>query len=228
MRSTRDNEGSLGPEGSFEQEKLANLESEIRKLGLPYNDPAPDAAYWANFRVRVLEQAERKRGFSAVSEWIAGHLVSSGLVGAGLAAALFLAVFGLPQSEPAVAPTKPVAIAQALTERPATTEPQQKPSNEPRQNAFNEPQATLAQRPSSAESPANRVRSAQRTEPGIAQAATDDRDALIAEATPAVAESAARPLLVSSESEYPVSLSELSDVELESVYDGLMSLDSAE
>jgi hypothetical protein len=33
---------------------------------------------------------------------------------------------------------------------------------------------------------------------------------------------------VSSESEYPVSLTELSDAELQSVYEGLLSLDSAQ
>ena len=196
----------MSNETSSNERELRDLENEIRKFGTPYAEPKPDAAYWASFRTRVMESVEPKpSGIARLAEWLQGHLLVSSLVGVGVAAAIMLGVFGLPQSDPThgTAPQQPIASLQqpAITSHaePAPTEPQRAIRTTPRVTKH----AT----------------------PGTLTPANPEED--LASAAPMV-ESVAQPLLVSPESDYPVSLNELSESELQSVYEGLMSLDSAD
>jgi hypothetical protein len=49
----------------YNEQELSDLEREIRKLGVPFADPAPDPQFWAQFRVDVMARVERKRGLAA-------------------------------------------------------------------------------------------------------------------------------------------------------------------
>ena len=73
--------------------KIQKLEDEIRKLSIPYVSEEPGPLYWANFRVRVMEQIAQKEVkagmLDRVQQWIAGHIWSSSI--AISAAALLVA-----------------------------------------------------------------------------------------------------------------------------------------
>jgi hypothetical protein len=150
------------------------------------------------------------------------HAIGSGLVGAGLAAAVVLALWGSPVTEHSsttapIAQSAPSQSAPAQPTAPIVTPPVTAPAatvSEPAANpkAIASASATHHASPRTSVTPKNTVAGS---------------DALLAENS-SVIENAARPLLVSSESEYPVSLTELSDAELQSVYEGLLSLDSAQ
>jgi hypothetical protein len=72
---------------------IQKLEDEIRKLAIPYVSEEPDPLYWANFRVRVMEQIsqnEAKKGLLAqIQQFLAGHIWGSSI--AISAAALLVA-----------------------------------------------------------------------------------------------------------------------------------------
>jgi hypothetical protein len=150
------------------------------------------------------------------------HAIGSGLVGAGLAAAVVLALWGSPVTEhsstsASIAQSAPSQSAPAQPTAPIVTPPVTAPAATVGEHAANpktiaSASATHHASPRTSVTPKNTVAGS---------------DALLAENS-SVIENAARPLLVSSESEYPVSLTELSDAELQSVYEGLLSLDSAQ
>jgi hypothetical protein len=77
-------------------EHIANiekLEDEIRKLAIPYVSEELGPLYWANFRVRVMDQIARKEEkaglLTRMQQWIAGHIWGSSI--AISAAALLVA-----------------------------------------------------------------------------------------------------------------------------------------
>lgn len=191
--------------------ELASLEAMLRGAGRPYEKPTPDAAYWASFRVRVMARAEKKRGFAAVSEWISEHLLGSGLIGAGVAAAIFAATFGLP-FEPSTAPVAQHPTAQAP---PAAAQIAEQPASE--QPSKREDVVTSISKPMASSTATRHVSKA----PITKQTVSDD--------SPMLASVEVSPVLAAgTESEYPVSLAELSDDELELVYDGLRTMDATE
>jgi hypothetical protein len=67
-------------------EHIANiqkLEDEIRKLAIPYVSEEPSPLYWANFRVRVMDQVaqnEEKAGLlNRMQQFLAGHIWGSSI-----------------------------------------------------------------------------------------------------------------------------------------------------
>jgi hypothetical protein len=62
---------------------IEKLEDEIRKLAIPYISEEPDPLYWANFRVRVMDQVspkEAKAGLlDSIQQFIAGHVWGSSI-----------------------------------------------------------------------------------------------------------------------------------------------------
>jgi hypothetical protein len=64
---------------------LAKLQEEIRKQGVPYDSGEPDPLYWANFRVRVMEQIEANESrkpaalWRRAQEWIADHVMGASI-----------------------------------------------------------------------------------------------------------------------------------------------------
>jgi anti-sigma-K factor RskA len=123
-------------------EHIANiekLEDEIRKLAVPYVSEEPDPLYWANFRVRVMDQVGKKEAkaglLDSIQQFLAGHIWGSSI--AVSAAALLVAgvivfsPFGgdapLKQSVSApVAVTQPAAPVQAA--KPDLAVVQEKPA----------------------------------------------------------------------------------------------------
>ena len=78
-------------------DRSSALQEEIRKQGVPYSSEEPDPLYWANFRVRVMEQIEGKQAsksaavWSKAKEWLAEHVVGASI--ATSAAAFVVAMF---------------------------------------------------------------------------------------------------------------------------------------
>lgn len=71
-----------------EQELLGTLEL-IKRQGNPYSTPEPDPVYWANFRVRLNERiaAEPEQGILAkLRAWVLESGLRTGLIGGALAA----------------------------------------------------------------------------------------------------------------------------------------------
>ncbi len=60
---------------------IEKLEDEIRKLSIPYVSEEPGPLYWANFRVRVMDQIAQKEEqtswFARVQQFLAGHIWGS-------------------------------------------------------------------------------------------------------------------------------------------------------
>jgi hypothetical protein len=206
----------MNDHGSYNDNELAALEQELKKFGVPYQEPKPDPSYWASFRVRVMERTERKRGVALLAEWVHSHLLGSSLIGAGLASAILLATLGLPVSESS-RPSGPAAVAQRTVETPSTPVPNTAPPTTTLPSA----EAPLATTETAAPVVKHRTQHARSTNARHTTPASDE--------TPLLAYVEPSPVLQgTSESEYPVSLNELSADELEFVYDGLQSLDSAE
>ena len=106
---------------------IQKLEDEIRKLAIPYVSEEHGPLYWANFRVRVMEQVgqkEEKMGLlNKIQQFLAGHVWGSSI--AISAAALLVAgvlLFrpfdgnapmnpGASSSPMAVAPVAPAQVA---------------------------------------------------------------------------------------------------------------------
>lgn len=211
-------------ERRINEQELSDLEREIRKLGVPFSEPAPDPAFWAQFRVGVMERVERKHGLAAVREWIVQHALGSGLVGAAAAAVVVLALWGSPVSDQSSGSTAPIAQNAPAATPPAVATPP----------VITAPADVTPVAPSASATPSDKsIAAAAQGKPSrksVGVKSVDpqsETEQLLAENSPVI-EGAARPLLVSSESEYPVSLTELSDTELQSVYEGLLSLDSAQ
>jgi hypothetical protein len=113
-----------------ENEKLTDA---IRKLGTPYVSNEPDSVYWANFRVRVMDQIAEgeSRKLSSwpdrIREFIAGHVLGTSVSVATLAVLIAIAVIVKPFSgqEPQIAATsKPaISVQSALPQLAQVTEP---------------------------------------------------------------------------------------------------------
>ncbi len=59
-----------------DEEMVERLSGEIRDLGEPYASPEPDSLYWANFRVRVMSEVERKQARGLIG-WLKQSLSPS-------------------------------------------------------------------------------------------------------------------------------------------------------
>jgi len=116
------------------------LTDAIRKLGTPYVSNEPDSVYWANFRVRVMDQiaeGESKKLSSLpdrIREFIAGHVLGTSVSAATLAILVTIAVivkpFGGQSPEMATTTQHPVATAQTAPSQIAqVTEPPTVQSN---------------------------------------------------------------------------------------------------
>ena len=72
---------------------IEKLEDEIRKLTIPYVSEEPGPLYWANFRVRVMDQVSQKeekmRLLEQIQQFLTGHVWGSSI--AISAAALLVA-----------------------------------------------------------------------------------------------------------------------------------------
>ncbi len=88
---------------------IEKLEDEIRKLAIPYVSEEPGPLYWANFRVRVMEQIAQKEEkvglLNRIQHYLAGHIWGSSI--AISAAALLVAGVMIFQPFGGDAPVKP-------------------------------------------------------------------------------------------------------------------------
>ena len=107
---------------------IQKLEDEIRKLAIPYVSEEPGPLYWANFRVRVMDQVaqkEEKMGLLAqIQQFLEGHIWGSSIaisaVALLVAGVLLFQPFagdtplkhGVSSAPMAVAPTAPSPLAE--------------------------------------------------------------------------------------------------------------------
>jgi hypothetical protein len=111
-------------------EHIANiekLEDEIRKLSIPYVSEEPGPLYWANFRVRVMEQIAQKEVkagmLDRVQQWVTGHIWGSSIA---ISAAAALLVAGVMIFNPSGGDTPlktAVSTAPVATTPPVTSVP---------------------------------------------------------------------------------------------------------
>ncbi|HET9135399.1 MAG TPA: hypothetical protein VFO76_02085 [Candidatus Kapabacteria bacterium] len=121
---------------SYTEKELQELEASFRRFGTPYVTPEPDERYFANFRVRVMEQIDAKQVaskrpvISSIIEWLS----ASAFRGVSISAAVLGIAFGAfllmrsPQAPPQVAEVAvpPVVTAPQLN-MPATSHEAIKP-----------------------------------------------------------------------------------------------------
>ena len=128
------------------ERELQEIESEIRKLGNPYASEEPDARYWANFRVRVMERVREEETRKVVNwpaltiNWIQEHLLATSLS----TAAVLVALWGVLMMQPLnpvqsvkqeVALQTPAPVAQPA---PAPIPEPAKPATEPAKPAHHD------------------------------------------------------------------------------------------
>ncbi len=192
-------------------EDIARLTEEIRSFGTPYQTPEPDELYWANFRVRVMERVEEKRGFAGlmdrVREFVFGHGLSLGLAGAvAVAIVIFLAnPFGTGRVD---APDQASNITIGKTNSPAIAE-----------------QKTVATVPAELQPVAVQANSDQKPMATNLSPRAHRTDALLAMADASPNENDNPPSLMHGDTDGPVSLNDLSASELESVLETVKDLD---
>ena len=191
-------------------EDLKRLAEEIRKLGTPYDAPEPDSRYWANFRVRVMDRIEARenRGFRAffveLKDWVTGHLLETGL--AGVAAVLIALSITMNVPSPDIQPAGSVA-----QDAPQEQMPIASPSV-----TVTAPELAATLPAKHAGSPVmrqDRRMASRRSE----TKAKEFKEMAYMDEQVAWATMVAQPALLNSESDYPVSLDELSAPELESI-----------
>ncbi|MEO6938703.1 MAG: hypothetical protein ABI444_00960 [Candidatus Kapaibacterium sp.] len=105
-----------------DDKRLQQVLDEIKRQDAPYSSPEPDPLYFANFRVRVMDQVDAKEHVKfgwlvRVRETLFGTALRGGLVGATMVAVL-VGVFVL---ESTTEPT--VQLAQNQTQHSAQTTP---------------------------------------------------------------------------------------------------------
>jgi anti-sigma-K factor RskA len=100
---------------------IEKLLGEIRKQGEPYHSEEPSPLYWANFRVRVMEQIESKEArkpkavWSRFADWLAGHVVGASIASSAAAFVVAMLVMwhpfsGQQQVTPPVAMKQPEVV----------------------------------------------------------------------------------------------------------------------
>jgi hypothetical protein len=205
-----------------DEEQLKVLLDEIRKQGSPYASTEPDQLYWANFRVRVMDQIEAKRSRSLayrVKEWFSP--VRAGIIGLAGAAAI---AFALVTTEPARQVEPQVALKER-TQAPATTN-----SESPAERVVpheSEP-SVVSPKPSTGTNEAPQVTPAEVSSPSELATLTEqpapepNAPQPVESVTPAESIDADAAMAVLNASEkLPESLDELSQSELEALLDGL-------
>ena len=86
----------------FSERELRELEAEIRGLGTPYVSSEPDARYWANFRVSVMERIREEEARRAASwyqnvlVWIEEHVLVTSLSTAAVLVAVWASLMMQP------------------------------------------------------------------------------------------------------------------------------------
>jgi hypothetical protein len=92
--------------------EMERLTDEIRRLGAPFANPEPDARYWTNFRVRVMDQiSEREQRKSARWTTVAVGWVQEHILVASLSTAAVLFAVSLTLMLEPFTPSEPVAVA---------------------------------------------------------------------------------------------------------------------
>ncbi len=114
---------------SYTEKELQELEAKLRRFGTPYVSPEPDERYFANFRVRVMEQIDTKQVASkrpiitSIVEWFSASAVR----GVGISTAVLAVAFGAflftrsPEAPPQVAEVVPPVVQTPLANTPAET-----------------------------------------------------------------------------------------------------------
>jgi hypothetical protein len=207
------NEEQTSPQQDPEQELRETLER-IKREGVPYASPEPDSLYWANFRVRLNEKIEAKvapHGFiERAKRWVVESGIRSGLIGTSLAAiALASVYFGATNeavdagkhASPAIVEERPgsvdqVAVADSLIVNEA--------------NAV-VPENTSALAEAVTTEMADELTSA---EAHAAEPLADES-----------AEVGAEPVMLAANGDVPVSLSDLTEAELEAILTSVEQMD---
>jgi len=114
---------------SYTEKELQELEAKLRRFGTPYVSPEPDERYFANFRVRVMEQIDAKQVaskrpvISSIIEWFS----ASAFRGVSISAAVLGIAFGAflltrsPEAPPQVAEVVPPVVQTSPVNTPAET-----------------------------------------------------------------------------------------------------------
>jgi hypothetical protein len=230
----------------FNEGDLARLTDEIRKLGVPFEGsrrapfegarvpfegarvPFEGAGlphvsselgpqYWANFRMRVMDriEAREQRGIrsflAASSAWLSGHLLETGLAGAAAALVIFaLTLNPFASDTPATG-----NIAQA----PSVAQPQAPSIQNKTQAIPNDRLASAASRvevPSTEPKHSHNVRHDAWMASHLAKQNVQNLEEMAA-----MDDEAAQPSMITTESDYPVSLNELSPAELQAVLNSM-------
>jgi hypothetical protein len=112
---------------SYTEKELQELEAKLRRFGTPYVSPEPDERYFANFRVRVMEQIDAKQVASkrpvitSIIEWFS----ASAFRGVSISAAVLGIAFGAfllmrsPEAPPPVAQITPPVVRPSVVTTPA-------------------------------------------------------------------------------------------------------------
>jgi len=226
---------------SQDDPKLRAISDEIRRMGLPYSEE-PDAGYFANFRVRVMDEIEsreagRRGFFFRFSQWLAERPLRSGIVGLTTVAIIVIGIFANPFTSTLQNNSNQVASNQ-------TRDPQLKIANQPavKDSTLKQPEQVKLPPPALKQTPDleqkhqlaidnNEVAKDQNVKKAInsgEQAAdlASTLDSAIAKSSPEeLAENleatGGAAAISTSEADVPVSLSDLSESELESVLHNL-------
>ena len=111
---------------SYTEKELQELEAKLRRFGTPYVSPEPDERYFANFRVRVMEQIDAKQVASkrpiitSIVEWFS----ASAFRGVSISAAVLGIAFGAflltrsPEAPPQVAQVVPPVVTAPQERKP--------------------------------------------------------------------------------------------------------------
>lgn len=211
------NEERQTPMQDPELELRETLE-QIRREGVPYSSSEPDALYWANFRVRLNERLEARQSigwFDRVKSWVLESGMRSRIIGTSMVAAVLATVyFGI--SDTVIDPVQKHEPIATIQEPPQEAQVARADSLIDAGVNVNEANAVVPESTSQlAEAVTNEV-------------ADELLDVEAQTPTAIVDESAdvgSEPVLLAANGDVPVSLSDLTEAELEAILESVEQMD---